>query len=68
MAGLGIPKEIRDRVLNHISNSVGDKHYNRHDYAAEKLDALTRWDRALSVILGMRATAPVVVPLKRRPR
>jgi integrase len=64
MAGLGIPKEIRDRVLNHIGHDVGSRHYNRHDYAAEKRSALTRWDSALSDILHMRDTA-VVVSLKR---
>ena len=50
-AELRIPKEIRDRVLNHVSSDVGDKHYNMHDYADEKRDALTRWSAALSAIL-----------------
>jgi integrase len=33
LAELRIPKEIRDRVLNHIPTDVGSKHYNKHDYA-----------------------------------
>ena len=38
-----MPKEIRDRCLNHVSSDVGDKHYNMYDYSDEKRDALTRW-------------------------
>jgi integrase len=52
MASLRIPKEIRDRVLNHIPSDVGSKHYNRHDYADEKRDALNRWACALSAVLN----------------
>jgi integrase len=51
LAELRIPKEIRDRVLNHVSSDIGDKHYNMHDYADEKRDALARWSAALSAIL-----------------
>ena len=65
LAGLAVPQEIRDRVLNHIGNGVGDKHYNRHDYAPEKNDALTRWDSALAVIL---AAGGVVMPMRQRKR
>jgi integrase len=43
LAELRIPKEIRDRVLNHIASDVDSKHYNLHDYADEKRDALNRW-------------------------
>jgi integrase len=32
-------------------SDVGDKHYNLHDYSAEKRDALTRWSATLSAIL-----------------
>ena len=63
LAGLGIPQETRDRVLNHIGNDVGTKHYNRYDYAAEKRDALTRWNSALSGILKLTNGA-TVVPLR----
>ena len=62
LAELRIPKEIRDRVLNHVSSDVGDKHYNLHDYADEKRDALTRWSAALSAILW--GSAANVTPLR----
>ncbi len=51
LAGLGVAKEHRDRVLNHIGGSVGEKHYNRYDYANEKRAALSRWDRTLTGLL-----------------
>jgi integrase len=51
LAELRIPKEIRDRVLNHAASDVGSKHYNRHDYADEKREALNRWALALQAIL-----------------
>jgi hypothetical protein len=51
LAELRVAKEIRDRVLNHVSSDVGDKHYNLHDYSAEKRDSLTRWSATLSAIL-----------------
>jgi integrase len=52
LAELRVPKEIRDRVLNHAVGDVGTKHYNVHDYADEKRNALTRWARELRAIIG----------------
>jgi integrase len=67
LAELRIPKEIRDRVLNHSPDDVGSRHYNLHDYIDEKREALTRWSLALEPIL--HGTAAVVVPIAagRRP-
>jgi integrase len=60
LAAIGVPKEHRDRVLNHIGNDVGTRHYNKYDYQAEKRDALTRWNAVLSGILnpGARNVVP----------
>jgi integrase len=62
LAALRIPKEIRDRCLNHIPSDVGSKHYNRYDYADEKRSALTRWSLELSSIL--HGTSENVTPLR----
>lgn len=59
LAALRIPKETRDRVLNHVAGGVGAKHYNMHDYADEKREALNRWSLAVAAILDPVA-APVV--------
>ena len=59
LASMGVPREIRDAVLNHAISGVGSKHYNRYDFAAEKRAALTRWALAVATILDPVA-APVV--------
>lgn len=51
MAAAKVPKEYRDRVLNHVDASVGGKHYNVHDYADEKREALEKWARRLESML-----------------
>jgi integrase len=64
LAELRVPKEIRDRVLNHSASDVGSKHYNLHDYIDEKREAFTRWSLALTAIL--HGTSATVVPLSAR--
>ena len=59
LAELRIPKEIRDRVLNHIPADVGSKHYNLHDFADEKREALARWEAALAATLHGTGAAVV---------
>jgi integrase len=59
LAELRIPKEIRDRVLNHVSTDVGSKHYNLHDYSDEKRDALNRWARVVNTLVTGTGTAVV---------
>jgi len=51
MAAARVPKEYRDRVLNHVDASVGGKHYNVHDYKDEKREALEKWARRLETML-----------------
>ena len=64
LAALGIPREIRDRCLNHIGGDVGTKNYNRYEFLAEKRDAFARWSAVLSSIL--HGTSATVVPLAGR--
>jgi integrase len=59
LASIGIPKEIRDRILNHAPKGTGDKHYNKYDYAPEKKHGLGRWESLLGTIIDGRA---VVLP------
>jgi hypothetical protein len=60
LAELRVPKEIRDRVLNHIPSDIGSKHYNVHDYSAEKRDALERWASIVTSIIEAPNSAAVV--------
>jgi integrase len=60
LAELRIPKEIRDRVLNHAPADVGSKHYNLHDYADEKRNALHRWAAEVEAVVTGSTRATVV--------
>jgi integrase len=64
MAMAKVGKEHRDRVLNHIDNSVGGRHYNKHEYLEEKRSALLAWRDKLRSALSEAAS--VVVPLRRQ--
>lgn len=61
---LGVPKEDRDALLNHVEPGVGKKHYDQYDRAAEKRTALNAWASALARILGDEQSADVV-PFRR---
>jgi integrase len=48
---LGVPADIRDRLMNHIPTDVGTKHYDRYQYLDEKRGALKAWQQHLQAIL-----------------
>ncbi|MFL6587211.1 MAG: tyrosine-type recombinase/integrase [Luteimonas sp.] len=60
MAIAKVPKEYRDRVLNHVDASVGGKHYNMHDYSDEKREALEKWAFRLESLLRGEPSSNVV--------
>ena len=66
MAAAKVPKEYRDRVLNHVDASVGGKHYNMYDYMDEKREALEKWWRRLDGMITDNESN--VVPLRRASR
>ena len=69
LAELRVPKEIRDRVLNHTASDVGSKHYNLHDYAEEKREALTRWASVIrSLVTGQDAAVVPIAAARREAR
>jgi integrase len=49
LAELGVPREVARKVLNHEDGKV-DRIYNRHEYLAEKREALERWEKSLTQI------------------
>ncbi len=51
MAEAGVDEFHISKVLNHTTQGVTSKHYNRHTYDAEKLQALETWERKLRAIL-----------------
>jgi integrase len=59
----GIPKDMRDRLQNHVQGGVSAKHYDRYDQLAERRAAMRVWqdylDKVLSgeiVEIGQRAS------------
>jgi integrase len=63
LARMGIPKEIRDRILNHITSrrDPESKHYNLYEFEKEKRAALDQWAAEIAAI------SPVeVIPLHAR--
>ena len=53
MARLGIPPHVADKILNHQSGTISGVAavYQRHDFLAERKDALDRWGAHVSVII-----------------
>jgi hypothetical protein len=45
MARMGIPPHVADKILNHQSGTISGVAavYQRHDFLAERKDALDRW-------------------------
>jgi integrase len=64
LSALGVAKEVRDRVLNHMQGDVGSKHYNFHQFVAEKRAALMRFEAMLTAILAGETAAVVPHPDK----
>ena len=55
MSRLGVPKDVRERILNHGGSrkgSITDGVYNHYEYEAEKRAALELWADALDGIVG----------------
>ena len=48
----GIERGILDRVQNHNRSDVASRHYDRHDYIAEKTAALNQWAAELMARLA----------------
>lgn len=57
LSELKVPKEIKDRVLNHISGrNEMDQRYDWYDYRAEVRAALERWARYLNAVVAGEPT------------
>lgn len=54
LSRLGISKDIRARVLNHVdgARSVTDAVYNQHEFREEKRHALTVWEQELARVVS----------------
>ena len=53
MARLGIPPHVADKILNHQAGTISGiaAVYQRHDFLAERKDALDRWSSHVNQII-----------------
>jgi hypothetical protein len=59
MTKFGVPKDVRERVLNHggkRTGSITESVYSWYDYDAEKRAALELWADALGCIVSGRVS------------
>lgn len=59
MARLRIPREYRERILNHATGFL-DETYDLYEYDDEKQEALTRWSNELERIIKGQGTGKVI--------
>ena len=52
LSSLGVSKEDRDALLNHIRADVGSRHYDLYERAKEKRLALNQWADVLEAIVS----------------
>ncbi len=68
LSELGVVKEDRDVILNHVRGDVGSKHYDKYEREREKRRALDLWAETLGGILEGRSPTAVVSFAKARVR
>jgi integrase len=54
MAALGVRLEVTEKLLNHVSGSLGGivAVYQRHDFKDEMREAVTKWEAKLSALVN----------------
>ncbi len=62
LAALGVSSDIRAQLQSHGLGGVQARHYDRHNYMAEKRSALERWSRHLEALENGRARD--VIPMR----
>ena len=67
LAKMGIQKEIRDRVLNHITSlrDPESKHYNLYEFQIEKRQALDNWAAEIKALIQPAPVVPIHVKGRR---
>jgi integrase len=61
LAKMGVSKEVRDRVLNHVSSrrDPEGKNYNLYEYRTEKAAALNRWADEIANVIKPAVLVPM---------
>jgi integrase len=61
MARLGVRLEVTEKLLNHVSGSMGGivGVYQRHEFLDEMCEAISRYEAWLSIVLETAPDAPL---------
>ena len=62
MARLGVPPHVADKILNHQSGTISGVAavYQRHEFLAERREALDRWGQYVSDLVAARLLANAI--------
>lgn len=58
LAELGVSRDVARKVMNHEDGKV-DRIYNRHEYLAEKREALEQWERMMKTLMISSSSMPL---------
>lgn len=65
LAAMGISKDVRAQLLSHGLGGVQARHYDQHEYMAEKRHALQAWADRLQALVDRKPAPSNVTPLNR---
>lgn len=58
LAALRVPSDVRAQIQSHGLGGIQTRHYDRHDYRQEKLEALQMWEEKLRSLVHGESPAP----------
>jgi integrase len=64
LARLGVSSDIRAHLQSHGLGGVQTRHYDRHDYAVEKQQALQRWTQHLDALKAGKTAEIIPLPAR----
>jgi integrase len=66
LASLKVSSDVRAQLQSHGLGGVQNRHYDRHEYAVEKKQALEKWARHLAALRAGKEAAVTIVYRKKR--
>ncbi len=52
LSAIGVDRTTAERCLGHLVGNSVERTYDRHDYAAEVIAAVTRWQQHVAEVVG----------------
>jgi hypothetical protein len=62
MARLGVPPHVADKILNHQAGTISGVAavYQRHNFLAERREALNSWGNHVAQIVGQASSRAII--------